>query len=66
MKLTIAAGVEQVDSTTDRAFYIAQMVAKGSSLADLIQNGWHATEGEVKRIAIEVSSYNFNKWPGNS
>lgn len=44
----------EVDSTTDRAFYIAQMVAKGSSLADLVQNGWHATEEEVKRIAIEV------------
>eukprot|EP00250_Pteridium_aquilinum_P028229 c3680_g1_i1 orf=69-1712(+) len=44
----------EVDSSADRAFYIAQMVAKGSSLADLVQNGWHATEAEVKRIAIEV------------
>ncbi|KAI5075204.1 hypothetical protein GOP47_0009280 [Adiantum capillus-veneris] len=44
----------EVDSATDRAFYIVQMVAKGSSLADLIQIGWRATEEDVKRIAIEV------------
>lgn len=44
----------EVDSITDRVFYIVQMVAEGSSLAQLVQNGWHATEEEVKRIAIEV------------
>ncbi|MCO5599422.1 hypothetical protein L7F22_053525 [Adiantum nelumboides] len=44
----------EVDSAMDRAFYIVQMVAKGRSLADLIQTGWRATEQDVKRIAVEV------------
>lgn len=44
----------QVDSDVDRAFYIAQKVAKGKSLASLVQSGWRATEDEIQRIAIEV------------
>ena len=44
----------QIDSDVDRAFYIAQKVAEGSSLASLIESGWRATEKEIERIAIEV------------
>ena len=44
----------QIDSDVDRAFYIAQKVAEGNSLASLVQSGWRATEDEIQRIAIEV------------
>ncbi|KAL2642120.1 hypothetical protein R1flu_009707 [Riccia fluitans] len=44
----------EVDSETDRAFYIAQKVAKGRSLAEIVQNGNRITEEDVTRIAVEV------------
>ncbi|CAM6093156.1 unnamed protein product [Calypogeia fissa] len=44
----------EVDSSSDRAFYIAQKVAKGTSLADFVRGGWRFTEQEVVWIANEI------------
>ncbi|KAH9320535.1 hypothetical protein KI387_015174, partial [Taxus chinensis] len=44
----------EVDTDTDRVFYIVQKIASGKSLADLIESGWHASEEEVKEIALKV------------
>jgi ankyrin repeat protein len=44
----------QVDTESDRGFYIAQQLAPGKSLAVLVESGWHANEAEVKRIAIQI------------
>ncbi len=44
----------QVDTPQDRSFYIAQQLAEGKSLAALVQNGWHASQKEVRRIAIQI------------
>lgn len=44
----------QVDTPQDRCFYIAQQLAEGKSLAALVQNGWHASQKEVRRIAIQI------------
>ncbi len=43
-----------VDTPSDRSFYIAQQLAEGKSLAALVQEGWHATEAEVRRIAEQI------------
>ncbi|GAQ77759.1 Protein kinase superfamily protein [Klebsormidium nitens] len=44
----------EVDTDADRTFYIAQKVAPGKSIADLVKGGWRVGEEEVKRIALEV------------
>lgn len=44
----------QVDTEDERAFYIAQQLAEGQSLATLVDGGWHRTETEVKEIAVEL------------
>jgi hypothetical protein len=44
----------EVDTDRDRTFYIAQKVAPGKSIADLVKSGWRVGEEEVKRIALEV------------
>lgn len=44
----------QVDAPTDRTFYIAQQLAKGESLAALVAKGWHATEQQVRQIAVQI------------
>ncbi|VEP17945.1 Protein kinase family protein (fragment) [Hyella patelloides LEGE 07179] len=44
----------QVDTETEKTFYIAQQLAEGESLATLVTNGWRGDETEVKRIAIEL------------
>lgn len=44
----------EVDTDADRTFYIAQKVAAGKSIADLVKGGWRVGEEEVKRIALEV------------
>jgi eukaryotic-like serine/threonine-protein kinase len=44
----------QVDTGTDRFFYIAQQLAPGKSLATLIENGWQPQEKQVRHIAIQV------------
>jgi hypothetical protein len=50
----------QVDTTDNRLFYIAQEIAEGTSLADLVTTGERFSETEVKRIAkavLEVLQY---------
>ncbi|KAJ7527117.1 hypothetical protein O6H91_16G038000 [Diphasiastrum complanatum] len=44
----------EVDSDMDRAFYICQKVARGKSLAELVQSGRRVTEAEVICIALEI------------
>jgi len=44
----------QVDTERDLAFYIAQEIALGESLAALVEKGWRASEIEIKRIAIQL------------
>lgn len=44
----------QVDTTNNRAFYIAQELAQGKSLVNLVENGWHKSEAEIKEIAIAL------------
>ncbi|MBZ8180713.1 serine/threonine protein kinase [Oscillatoria salina] len=42
------------DTESDRHFYLVQEIVSGTSLADLIASGWHATAAEVKDIATQV------------
>lgn len=44
----------QVDLPEDRQFYIVQNLAEGTSLADLVHDGWRASEDEAKQIAEQV------------
>ena len=44
----------KVDTTNNRAFYIAQELATGQSLASLVESGWHKSEAEIKQIAIAL------------
>ena len=44
----------QVDTQSDRGFYIAQQLAPGKSLFALVQSGWRGTETEIRRIAIQI------------
>lgn len=44
----------QVDTADNRLFYIAQEIAEGTSLADLVTSGERFSEAETKRIATEV------------
>ena len=43
-----------IDSPSNRAFYIAQELAPGESLAALVEKGWRANEEEVRRIGAEL------------
>jgi hypothetical protein len=50
----------QVDTADNRLFYLAQEIAAGTSLADLVESGWRADEVESRRIAesvLEVLDY---------
>ncbi|MEG5136396.1 serine/threonine-protein kinase [Microcoleus sp. A6-C6] len=50
----------QVDTSQDRCFYIAQQLAPGKSLAQLIENGWKPNEAQVRHIAhqlLEILAY---------
>lgn len=44
----------QVDTANNRYFYLVQALAEGQPLATLVQGGWHASEGEVRRLAMQV------------
>lgn len=44
----------QVDTSEDRAYYIAQQVAEGKSLADRVEIGWRTNESGVRQIAAQV------------
>ncbi|MEG4393940.1 ankyrin repeat domain-containing protein [Microcoleus sp. BROC3] len=43
-----------VDTPDNRCFYIIQELAEGQSLASLVENGWHASESEIQRIATQI------------
>ncbi|MEG4173133.1 MULTISPECIES: ankyrin repeat domain-containing protein [unclassified Microcoleus] len=43
-----------VDTPDNRCFYIVQELAQGQSLASLVENGWHASEPEIKHIAAQI------------
>ena len=45
-----------IETETDKAFYIVQQQAPGKSLAQLVESGWRSNEGEVKNIAQQVLS----------
>lgn len=44
----------QVETESDRSFYLVQQLAVGTSLANWIENGWCPQESQVKDIAIQV------------
>ncbi len=44
----------QSDTPSDRRFYLVQALAEGDSLANLVSQGWHSTEEEVRLIATQV------------
>jgi ankyrin repeat protein len=44
----------EVDTPEDRAFYIAQELAEGKSLVDLVEIGWRTNEDGVRRIATQI------------
>ena len=44
----------EVDSTTDRVFYIVQQLALGKNLAQWVKYGWRVTEKEVQEIAAQI------------
>lgn len=46
----------QIDSSDNRAFYLAQAIAPGKSLAYWIARGWRTREHEVKNIARQILS----------
>jgi hypothetical protein len=50
----------QTDTATDRHFYIVQELVEGQSLTQMVDNGWHGSESEVRAIAqklLEILAY---------
>ncbi|MBE9045074.1 ankyrin repeat domain-containing protein [Pleurocapsales cyanobacterium LEGE 10410] len=43
-----------LETATDKAFYIVQQQAPRKSLAQLVESGWRTSEAEVKNIARQV------------
>lgn len=44
----------QTDTAEDRCFYIVQELAQGKSLAYLVQDGWRASQTEVRQLALQI------------
>ncbi|AFZ26488.1 protein kinase family protein [Cylindrospermum stagnale PCC 7417] len=44
----------QIDTNSNRSFYIVQQLAPGNSLATLVENGWLPGEGEIRQIASQI------------
>lgn len=44
----------KIETDNDNSFYIAQQLAPGKSLEQLIESGWNPDESEVKDIAIQI------------
>ncbi len=44
----------QIDTASDRDFYIVQQLVEGKSLAQAIADGWHGTEADIKKIVEQV------------
>ncbi|WP_019503359.1 protein kinase [Pleurocapsa sp. PCC 7319] len=38
----------ELDSEDDRRFYLGQELVQGQSLAELVKQGWHVSEAEIK------------------
>lgn len=45
-----------IETDTDKAFYLVQQLAPGKSLAQLVESGWRVGEKEIKNIAKQVLS----------
>ena len=43
-----------IETETDKVFYLVQQLAPGKSLFELVQSGWRTTEAEKKKIARQV------------
>lgn len=43
-----------IETDTDKAFYLVQQQAPGKSLFELVESGWRSTEKEVKNIAQQI------------
>ncbi len=43
-----------IDTDTDRIFYLIRELVSGNSLANWVEKGWHPTEAQVKKIAIQL------------
>ena len=46
----------QIDTADNKAFYLAQAIAPGKSLAYWVTRGWRTTKAEVKEIAKQILS----------
>lgn len=44
----------QIDTESDRRFYIAQQLVDGKSLESLIDSGWRGNEADIKEIALQI------------
>ncbi|MEO1376374.1 MAG: serine/threonine-protein kinase, partial [Cyanobacteria bacterium J06635_10] len=44
----------KIETDNDNSFYIAQQLAPGKSLAELVENGYYFDESEVRYIAIQI------------
>lgn len=44
----------KIETDNDSSFYIAQQLAPGKSLTELVESGWNPDESEVKYIAIQI------------
>ena len=44
----------QIDTESDRGFYIVQELVEGRSLFQAIADGWHGSEKDVQAIAMQV------------
>ncbi|MEM9923681.1 MAG: serine/threonine-protein kinase [Cyanobacteria bacterium P01_D01_bin.50] len=44
----------QIETDNDNSFYIAQQLAPGKSLAELVENGYYFDESEIRYIAIQI------------
>lgn len=44
----------KTDTDKDRWFYIVQELAPGQSLADLVKEGWRASQAEAREITLQI------------
>ena len=44
----------ELETKSDRAFYLVHELAPGKSLTQLVESSWHTDEAEVKSIARQV------------
>ncbi|WP_019503353.1 serine/threonine-protein kinase [Pleurocapsa sp. PCC 7319] len=44
----------ELDSQDDKRFYLVQELVEGESLAELVKQGWHATEEQIRDIAVQI------------